>query len=115
MLHRFRAQFLAFTPSGTGAALVLLATLPLCAATVQQIAGGGEAAAGAPALQVKLVEPFAIAFDSRGNWYICEYKGERITRVDAKGKTFPFAGIGEVGHSGDGGPAASATFHDPHG
>jgi sugar lactone lactonase YvrE len=82
---------------------------------VEQIAGGGESPAGAPALQVKLIEPFAVAFDSRGNWYICEYKGERIIRVDTHGKTSPFAGTGIVGHSGDGGRASSAAFHDPHG
>jgi sugar lactone lactonase YvrE len=99
----------------TTATLAGCSILALSAATVEQVAGGGRADTPAPALQTKLIEPFAVAFDSRGNWYICEYQGERITRVDPAGKAFPFAGSSKIGRGGDGGPASSATFHDPHG
>ena len=64
---------------------------------------------------VRLVEPFAVGFDRQGNSYICEYKGQRITRVDKQGKSAPFAGTGAAGYSGDGGPAVSAMLKDPHG
>lgn len=62
-----------------------------------------------------LVEPFAVAKDRAGNLYICEHKGQKITRVDPAGTASRFAGTGEPGYGGDGGPAAEAAFTDPHG
>ncbi|MDX1982351.1 MAG: hypothetical protein SFV51_18905 [Bryobacteraceae bacterium] len=61
-----------------------------------------------------MVEPFGVDFDRAGNWYIVEHKGERVLRVSG-GKITIFAGTGEVGRSGDGGPAARAKMFDPHG
>jgi sugar lactone lactonase YvrE len=61
-----------------------------------------------------LVEPFAVAFDADGSWYICEHKGERIVKVNGS-STSLLAGTGEAGFSGDGGPAAQAVLFDPHG
>ncbi|MGH9834068.1 MAG: hypothetical protein ACRD9Y_13690 [Blastocatellia bacterium] len=57
------------------------------------------------ARSARLIEPFGVAFDRQGNWYICEYKGQRITKVDTKGTITLFAG-------GEGGPL---KFNDPHG
>lgn len=34
---------------------------------------------------VKLETPFGVAFDQAGNWYICEYDGNRVRKVDAQG------------------------------
>jgi DNA-binding beta-propeller fold protein YncE len=82
----------------------LLLASPALAARVEQVA-----------LQVTLVEPFAVDFGRNGDWYICEHKGERIVRVDRAGKTSVLAGTGTAGNSGDGGAAASATLRDPHG
>jgi DNA-binding beta-propeller fold protein YncE len=96
-------------------ALAFLVSSLAFAAHIEHVAGGGEASAGAPALQVKLVEPFAVDFGADGGWYICEHKGERIVLVDRSGTTKLLAGTGTPGHSGDGGPAAAATFRDPHG
>ena len=64
---------------------------------------------------MKFVEPFGVAFDAEGNWYVCEHKGERIVRIDPAGNASVFAGTGKTGYSGDGGPAAQAAFFDPHG
>lgn len=64
---------------------------------------------------LKLVEPFGIAFDGEGNAYICEYKGERITKLDADGAASRLAGTGTAGYSGDGGPSNRAALRDPHG
>lgn len=83
------------------AVLTILSAALLTAATVELLAGGGTSAAGAPAKEIQLVEPFAVALDAKGNWYICEYKGQRITRVDRAGNTSPFA--------------ATAMLKDPHG
>ena len=67
------------------------------------------------ALGAKFVEPFAVAFDKQGNWYVCEHKGERIVRIDSSGNASVMAGTGKEGYSGDGGPAKQAAMFDPHG
>ncbi len=83
-------------------------------ATVEVAAGGGELAAGHSAFQLKFVEPFAVAFDRDGSWYVCEHKGQRIVRVRGAATSL-LAGTGTAGFSGDGGAAAQATLFDPHG
>ncbi len=96
-------------------AMLILAGAALGAVRLEHVGGGGTAPAGAPVMNLKLVEPFGVDFDDQGNWYICEHKGERIVRVNPDGSTTLIAGTGSVGYSGDGGPAASAQFKDPHG
>jgi len=61
-----------------------------------------------------LKEPFAIDWDKAGNAYIAEMGGNRISLLDKSGKLSVFAGTGEKGLSGDGGPAAKAQFSGPH-
>jgi DNA-binding beta-propeller fold protein YncE len=58
--------------------------------------------------------PFGVAFDSEDNLYVVEYKGNRILRAAPGGQLEPYAGTGEAGFGGDGGPAAEALFHEPH-
>jgi DNA-binding beta-propeller fold protein YncE len=84
------------------------------AATITCVAGCGEGSENS-ALGAKFVEPFAVAFDKQGNWYVCEHKGERIVRFDRAGKARVEAGTGQTGYSGDGGEANQATLFDPHG
>ena len=95
---------------------ILLVTLCCSAdaATITCVAGCGEGPENT-ALGAKFVEPFAVAFDKQGNWYVCEHKGERIVRIDHAGKASVLAGTGQTGYSGDGGTAAQATMFDPHG
>ena len=61
-----------------------------------------------------LKEPFAIDWDKAGTGYIAEMGGNRISILDKAGKLSVFAGTGEKGLSGDGGPAAKAQFNGPH-
>jgi len=61
-----------------------------------------------------LKSPFAIDWDKAGNAYIAELDGNRISLLDRSGKLSVFAGTGEKGLSGDGGPAAAAQFNGPH-
>jgi alpha-glucosidase len=82
------------------------------------VAGCGaqkDGSLGGPATEARLIEPFGVAFDRQGNWYICEYKGQRITKVDTKGIITHFAGK-EIGSQG---PelfhASQLKFNDPHG
>ena len=96
--------------------LTLLVTICLHAeaATIACVAGCGQGSENT-ALGAKFVEPFAVAFDKQGNWYVCEHKGERIVRIEPAGTTTVMAGTGREGYSGDGGPAKQAAMFDPHG
>src|SRR5262245_42913736 len=84
--------------------LLLLSCAAACAATLEPIASAE-----------KFVEPFGIDFDRAGNMYVCEHKGEKITKIDKSGRATTFAGTGTAGFGGDGGPASQAQFKDPHG
>ncbi|MEJ7605854.1 MAG: hypothetical protein WKF37_06225 [Bryobacteraceae bacterium] len=95
--------------------LILVRLSFALAAQIEHVAGGEDMGLGVSALRTKLTEPFGVDFGSNGDWYICEYKGQRILRVDKAGKAHAFAGTGLPGYSGDGGPAKEATFRDPHG
>jgi sugar lactone lactonase YvrE len=94
--------------------LIVTLCLPVDAATIACVAGCGEGSENT-ALGAKFVEPFAVAFDKQGNWYVCEHKGERIVRIDNAGNAAVLAGTGQTGYSGDGGKATQATLFDPHG
>jgi DNA-binding beta-propeller fold protein YncE len=82
--------------------------------TTVLVAGGGTGEDGVPATQGRLVEPFAVARDTRGNLYIAEYGGHRIRKVDPMGILTTVAGTGTKGDAGDGGPALQAQLNGPH-
>ena len=58
---------------------------------IECVAGCGGQADGT-AKRAHLIEPFGVVFDREGNWYICEYKGQRISKVDLRGMISVFAG-----------------------
>src|SRR6266699_283960 len=77
---------------------------------------GGPATAAGPATSASLIGPAGVAVDGAGNVFIAEFVGCRIRRVDAQtGTISTVAGNGVPGFGGDGGPATSASLHDPHG
>jgi sugar lactone lactonase YvrE len=78
------------------------------------VAGGGNGADGIPALQARLQGPFGVGFDPRGNLFIVEMPGQRVRKVDGQGVLTTFAGTGQKGTSGDGGPATKAEFNGMH-
>jgi DNA-binding beta-propeller fold protein YncE len=59
-------------------------------------------------------EPFGVDFDSRGNIYVVEMGGHRVSVIDKAGVVRAFAGTGEAGAAGDDGPAAKAQLNGPH-
>lgn len=91
-----------------------LTTAPADAAKIVLVAGGGTGGDGSPATQAKLDSPFGVEFDRDGNLIFVELTGHRVRRIDKRGIVTTLAGTGEKGLSGDGGPAAKATFNGMH-
>ena len=93
--------------------------------TISTVVGTGEAGFsgdGGPPLQAQLQLPTganpppagALAFDTDGKLYISDSLNNRIRVVDFDNNLIDtFAGTGDRGFSGDGGPALSATFDNP--
>ena len=83
---------------------------------VTTMAGNGQKGVpkdGEDAKTQPLVDPRAVAADSKGNVYILERGGHALRVVDASGKIHTVAGTGKAGLSGDGGPALQAQMNGP--
>ncbi|MCK5554342.1 MAG: SMP-30/gluconolactonase/LRE family protein, partial [Deltaproteobacteria bacterium] len=86
--------------------------------SLTMVAGTGEFGFdgdGGPATEAKLWNPTDVAFDSRGNMYIADSGNDRIRRVNTAGIITTYAGSGEMGWGGDGGPATKAKLYSPTG
>jgi sugar lactone lactonase YvrE len=84
--------------------------------TITTFAGTGEygfSGDGGPSTKARLYSPSAVAVDREGNLYISDGGVYRIRKVDKSGVITTFAGTGEAGYSGDGGPATSARLTGP--
>jgi sugar lactone lactonase YvrE len=79
------------------------------------IAPGLSFAKGEPATEVEISLVDGIATDKKGSFYISKRDHNTIDRVDKNGLLTRFAGTGESGYSGDGGPALQATLKIPAG
>ncbi len=82
------------------------------------VAGSGEkgySGDGGPATKAKLNEPYEVRFDKKGNMFFVEMRNHIVRKVDAEtGIISTIAGTGEMGFSGDGGPATNAAMKNPH-
>jgi type 1 glutamine amidotransferase/sugar lactone lactonase YvrE len=90
--------------------------IDLATGIVRTVAGNGSKGVpkdGGDAVSEPLVDPRAIALDSRGNLYVCERSGHALRMVDVSGKIRTVAGTGERGYSGDGGKAREARLDGP--
>lgn len=74
---------------------------------------GGFAGDGGLASSALLTNPAGVVPAPDGTLYITEYGGERIRKVAPNGFITTFAGNGNPGFSGDGGPASSAVISRP--
>jgi len=86
---------------------------------IETYAGTGERknpADGAPLAGAPLNGPRAIAVDAKGDLIVVLREGNAVYRIDARTQTIHhFAGTGEKGHTGDGGPAKLAKLNGPKG
>jgi uncharacterized protein (TIGR03437 family) len=85
---------------------------------ITTVAGNGTAGFsgdGGPAPAASLGAPEGVAVDAGGNLFIAEFYNDRIRKVSAGGIITTFAGNGNFGFSGDGGPATAASLNGPSG
>lgn len=83
---------------------------------IQTVAGSGQMGELLPgkATDANLNSPTSIAFDSAGRMLIAAWRQGKIARVDlATGELELLYGNGDQNYTGDGGPAAEATFFIP--
>ena len=74
----------------------------------------GESGTGGPAANATLILPLGVALDASGNLYISD--DSRVHKVNAAtGIITTFAGTGQPGTGGDGGPATAAQLEYPIG
>jgi uncharacterized protein (TIGR03437 family) len=88
------------------------------AGVITTIAGNGEQGYlgnGIAATSARLDSPWGVAVDSAGNVYIADSANHRVRKVSPAGVITDFAGSGERGHDGDGGPATRARLDSPSG
>jgi len=86
--------------------------------TINTFAGDGVAGFsgdGGPAIKAELNIPSGLAIDAGKNVYIADRLNHRVRKVDTTGTITTFAGDGNTGYSGDGGPATSAAIGNPRG
>ncbi|MBK9132345.1 MAG: hypothetical protein IPM20_12010 [Gammaproteobacteria bacterium] len=85
---------------------------------VRYFAGSGEHGYngdGIPASEAWLTTVGDMVVAPDGSLIFSEPNNQRIRRIDTTGIIHTYAGTGEFGFSGDGGPANSATFRNPDG
>jgi trimeric autotransporter adhesin len=81
-------------------------------ATINTVAGSGQYGSvgdGVAATSAPIDSPTSVALDAAGNLYIGNNYGS-VWKVTSGGIIGPYAGIGQPGFSGDGGPATAASI-----
>ncbi len=83
------------------------------AGVISSVAGSGArgfSGDGGPAISATLNLPSGVAMDGAGNLYISDSLNYRIRQVNPSNIITGFAGNGQEGFAGDGGPATSASL-----
>jgi sugar lactone lactonase YvrE len=86
------------------------------AGTITTVAGNGtKSYSDGPATSAEFDQPLGLAVDGAGNLYIADYNNSVVRKLNAaSGIVTTVAGAaGNLGYSGDGGPATSALLESP--
>jgi streptogramin lyase len=90
----------------------------LVAAEVATLAGtgvSGHSGDDGPAIEAQLGNPYGLTVGPDGALYVCEIDSHRVRRIDlVTGQISTVAGSGELGNSGDAGPATAALVNEPY-
>jgi sugar lactone lactonase YvrE len=78
--------------------------------TIAGTGSPGGAGDGGPAIRAELDEPRTLAVGLDGTLYVTEPRAHRVRRIDPSAVIWTFAGTGQPGFSGDGGPATRAQL-----
>ena len=84
--------------------------------TITTVAGSGARGFdgdGGPATEASVNFPVAVTVDPMGNLYVADANNQRVRKVDTQGMISTFAGTGDSGFTGDGGPATAAQIGRP--
>jgi len=84
------------------------------AAELVLVAGGTSTTLPCAALKAQLDAPFGVDFNRQGTCFVVEMTGQRVLAISPAGELSLFAGTGEKGNSGDGGPPPAARFNGMH-
>jgi streptogramin lyase len=85
--------------------------------TVANLAGTGVAGRsgdGGPAVSAQLNQPFGLARGPDSALYVCDCENHQIRKIARDGTISTFAGTGNRGYRGDGGPATAADLNEPY-
>jgi NHL repeat len=85
--------------------------------TITRVAGTGTAGfsgEGGAATAARLNYPVGVSPTSDGGVLIADSQNGRVRKVSPGGAIVTVAGAGELGYSGDGGPATQARLNSPH-
>ncbi len=96
--------------------LLLNATFLRAQGTMTTVAGNGQfqfTGNGGPATSAPLGAIAGVATDPSGNVFAVDGNNHLVVKISGTGVLTIVAGNGTVGHSGDGGPATSASFIGP--
>ena len=107
----------AFRNVDVGFRVLLTPAVPQVSTNIHTFAGTGEwphGGDGGPAIDAQIA-PDSVAADADGRIYVVDGANHRIRRIDATGVITTFAGTGEAGFAGDGGPATEARLSFPQG
>lgn len=80
---------------------------------VAGIGASGDDGDGGDAQLARLDAPSGVAVEADGTTYVADELKHRVRRIDPAGIIHAFAGTGDRGYSGDGGPALLAKFNGP--
>jgi hypothetical protein len=84
--------------------------------TTSRVAGTGAAGGSGlhgPATRAELDSPEGVAVNAQGDLFVADTFNNRVVEVLPDGELVPFAGDGDPGYAGDGGPASQAELNMP--